>query len=179
MIRNNVFMQAYNAQAVVSEDQIVVAHGVTNAPTDVEHLAPMLERVRENSGQLPRIVSADSGYLSEKNITYCAKNGIDAYVAAGKATAAKLTGVPDSEALLAQWAMHDKVTSARGKKIYARRKVIVEPVFGQIKSAMGFRRFSLRGLLKVPSEWAIVCACHNLLKLFRLKDSQRLTAAPG
>jgi transposase len=179
MIRNNVFMQAYNAQAVVSEDQIIVAHGVTNAPSDVEQLTPMLERVRENVGQPATILSADSGYISEKNITYCAKNGVDAYIAVGKAAAAKLSCVPDSEALLAHWAMHDKVASPMGKKIYARRKVIVEPVFGQIKSAMGFRRFSLRGLLKVPSEWAIVCACHNLLKLFRLKSSQRLAAATG
>jgi transposase len=177
MIRNNVFMQAYNAQAVVSEDQVIVAHGVTNAPTDVEQLAPMLERVRENFGQPATLLSADSGYISEKNITYCAKNGVDAYIAVGKAAAAKLTRVPDTEALLAHWAMHDKVASPRGKKIYARRKVIVEPVFGQIKGAMGFRRFSLRGLLKVPSEWAIVCACHNLLKLFRLKGAQRLAAA--
>ena len=177
MVRNNVFMQAYNAQAVVSEDQVIVAHGVTNAPSDVEQLVSMLERVRESTGQPARMLSADSGYLSEKNITYCAKNGIDAYIATGKATAAKLIGVPESKALLAQWAMHEKVTSLRGAKIYARRKVIVEPVFGQIKRAIGFRRFSLRGLLKVPSEWAIVCVCHNLLKLFRFNRSQQLATA--
>jgi hypothetical protein len=63
--------------------------------------------------------------------------------------------------------MHQKVTSPAGRAIYARRKVIVEPVFGQIKQAMGFRRFSLRGLGKAAAEWAIVCLCHNLLKLYR------------
>ena len=63
--------------------------------------------------------------------------------------------------------MHQKVSSPIGRKIYARRKVIVEPVFGQIKQAMGFRRFSLRGLANVSAEWAIVCLCHNLLKLYR------------
>jgi hypothetical protein len=63
--------------------------------------------------------------------------------------------------------MHDKLTTSRGKELYARRKAIIEPVFGQIKQAMGFRRFSLRGLAKVPQEWGIVCLCHNLLKLWR------------
>jgi transposase len=169
MIRNGVFMQAYNGQAAVSEDQIIVAHGVTNNPTDAEHLAPMLERVRENCGQRAAIVTADSGYLSESNVTYCAKNGIDAYVAIRKKDAAKLTQVPDTERLIAHWDMHQKLSSARGKRIYALRKVLVEPVFGQIKGAMGFRRFSLRGLDKAASEWGIVCLCHNLLKLFRAR----------
>ena len=63
--------------------------------------------------------------------------------------------------------MHEKVSSRSGRLIYALRKILVEPVFGQIKGAMGFRRFSLRGLHKVGSEWGIVCTCHNLLKVFR------------
>jgi IS5 family transposase len=63
--------------------------------------------------------------------------------------------------------MHRRVTSSAGRAIYARRKVIVEPVFGQVKQAMGFRRFSLRGLAKASVQWAIVCLCHNLLKLYR------------
>ena len=65
------------------------------------------------------------------------------------------------------WQMHQKVTCPAGRMLYARRKVIVEPVFGPIKQAMGFRRFSLRGLAKVAAEWGIVCLCHNLLKLHR------------
>jgi hypothetical protein len=75
--------------------------------------------------------------------------------------------VPASAALVAHWDMHQKVSSPWGKRIYALRKVLVEPVFGQIKAAMGFRRFSLRGRAKVEAEWGIVCLCHNLLKLFR------------
>jgi transposase len=176
MIRNGVFLQAYNAQAAVSEDQLVVAHAVTNDGTDAGHLTPMIERVYDNCGALPKVLSADTGYLSEANITYCAKSGIDAYIPVRKSDAAKLTTVPDSEKLIAHWAMHDKVSSRRGKKIYALRKILVEPVFGQIKSAMGFRHFSLRGLQKVASEWGIVCACHNLLKLFR---ALRLTPKPA
>jgi len=66
-----------------------------------------------------------------------------------------------------RWEMHQKVISPIGRTIYARRKVTVEPVFGQIKQAMGFRRFSLRGLAKVSAEWAVVFLCHNLLKLYR------------
>jgi transposase len=169
MIRNGVFMQAYNAQAAVSEDQVIVAHGVTNDPTDAEQLAPMLDRVRENCGEPPVILTADTGYLSDANVTYCAKNGIDAYIAVRKSEAEKLTRVPNTEKMMTRWAMLQKVTRPFGKKIYALRKILVEPVFGQIKAAMGFRHFSLRGRLKAASEWGIVCTCHNLLKLFRAK----------
>jgi transposase len=169
MVRNGVFLQAYNAQAAVSEDQIIVAHGVTNSPTDAEQLAPMLERVADNCGQHATVVTADTGYLSECNVTYCAKKGIDAYLALRKTDAEKLTSVPASESLITHWDMHQKVSSPRGKRIYALRKILVEPVFGQIKAAMGFRRFSLRGLDKAASEWGIVCLCHNLLKLFRVR----------
>ena len=73
--------------------------------------------------------------------------------------------------------MHQKVTSAAGLAIYRLRKTIVEPVFGQIKQALGFRRFSLRGQDKVSAEWAIVCLCHNLLKLYRAAGSVRVAAA--
>jgi transposase len=167
MVRNGAFLQAYNAQAAVSEDQIVVAHGLTNDPTDANHLAPMIERVAEAMGGMPTIVTADAGYLSEANITYCVRNGVDAYIAVRKSDAAKLSQVPDTPKLVAQWDMNEKLNSPRGKRIYALRKVLVEPVFGQIKAAMGFDRFSLRGISKVASEWGIVCTCHNLLKLFR------------
>jgi transposase len=167
MIRNAVFLQAYNAQAAVSEDQVIVAHGVTNDPTDAPQLAPMLERVAAATGEMPAILTAEAGYLSEGNITYCAKAGVDAYISARKSDAEKLTQVPDTPRLIAHWDMSEKLKTSRGKKIYALRKILVEPVFGQIKAAMGFRRFSLRGLEKVPYEWGIVCLCHNLLKLFR------------
>jgi transposase len=169
MHRNGAFLQAYNAQAAVSADQIVVAHGVTNHPVDTNQLIPMLERVAENCGQPAAVMTADTGYLSEMNVTYCARKGIDAYVALRRSDAEKLVQVPSSETLMAHWDMLQKVSSPRGKRIYALRKVLVEPVFGQIKAAMGFRRFSLRGLGKVESEWGIVCLCHNLLKLFRAR----------
>lgn len=174
MIRNGAFMQAFNAQAAVSEDQLVVAHGVTNDGTDAQHLGPMLERVRENCGAMPRILSADTGYLSDANIAYCASSGVDAYISVGKGEVGRLSTEPLTAKLLVHREMHEKVTSRRGRIVYALRKILVEPVFGQIKGAMGFRRFSLRGLQKVESEWGIVCACHNLLKVFRAR--RRLAA---
>lgn len=156
MVRNGVFLQAYNAQAAVSEDQIIVAHGVTNDPTDARHLPPMLERVEEATGQPAAVVTADTGYLSETNVTYCARAGVDAYIAVRPSDAAKLTQVPATPKLVALWDMNEKVKTARGRAIYALRKILVEPVYGQIKGAMGFRRFSLRGLGKVADEWALV-----------------------
>jgi transposase len=171
MIRNGVFLQAFNAQAAASTDQIIVAHGVTNDPTDAQHLQPLIERIAENCGEPPKILTADAGYMSEANIAYCAKRGVDAYIATRKSDAAIFASVPSTPILIAQWSMHDKVSSPRGKKIYALRKILIEPVFGQIKAAMGFRRFSLRGLAKAAAEWGIVCTCHNLLKLFRRRHA--------
>lgn len=84
-------------------------------------------------------------------------------------------GRPATPSAARRYLMQLKLRSKRGREIYARRKVIVEPVFGQIKAAMGFRRFSLRGLAKAASEWGIVCACPNLLKLFR-RGRRRTTA---
>jgi transposase len=167
MFRNGVALQAYNAQAVVSEDQIIVAYGLTNDPTDPAHLVPMLERVRENCGAFPAIVSADSGYLSEQNIDFCEANGIDAYVAVPKHEAERGPFPPTSNVARKRFDMQVKLAAPKARAIYALRKVIVEPVFGQIKGGMRFRRFSLRGLTKVPHEWGIVSLCHNLLKLFR------------
>jgi transposase len=176
MPRNGGFLQAFNAQAAVTLDQVIVAHALTNDSSDAPHLEPMLERVVAHTGEAPAILTADTGYLSESNITTCARMGVDAYIPARKGDAAKLVAVPDTLKLMAHWAMQSKVASSRGKKIYALRKIIVEPVFGQIKVAMGFRRFSLRGLGKAAAEWGIVCTCHNLLKAFRARQRQVATA---
>ena len=79
-----------------------------------------------------------------------------------------------TDARQAQCDMHEKLVSPMGREIYARRKVLTEPVFGQIKQAMGFRRFSLRSLVNVAAEWGIVCLCHNILKLFRSPPCRRV-----
>lgn len=129
---------------------------------------PMLERVREHCGGWPEQLSADTGYLSERNVAYCEAHSVDAYIAVGrKDDDGALGRLPMSAAQEVRWRMHQKITSAHGRAIYACRKVIVEPVFGQIKRAIGLCRFSLRGLSKVAAEWGIVCLCHNVLKLYR------------
>lgn len=177
MLRNGSFVQAYNAQAAVSEDQLVVAHGLSNAPTDATLLVSMLERVRETSGELPTILTADTGYLSDDNLRYCTERGVDAHIALRPVDEVVGDFPPRTAKARRRYLMQVKLRSKRGRETYARRKVIVEPVFGQIKAAMGFRRFSLRGLAKAASEWGFVCACHNLLKLFRRRGGLVLQAA--
>ncbi len=169
MVKGGEFLQGYNAQAAVdAEAQIIVAAAVTNQPPDVEHLAPMLAQVVANCGQAPAVATADSGYFSRENVQACAARGVDAHIAVGRNDAQPPPDSPSTTpAQQARAAMAAKLETAEGKAIYARRKVIVEPVFGQIKQAMGFRRFSSRGLEKVRAEWSFVCAAHNLLKLFR------------
>jgi transposase len=167
MVQSGAFVQAYNAQAAVSSDHIIVATGVTNLAPDCEHLVPMLERVRDNCGAYPETFTADSGYWSEHNATYLDDRHIDGYIAVGRKTDdGKLGTLPRTEAQEARWQMHQKVCSLEGQAIYALRKIIPEPVFGLIKRVMGFRRFSMRGLDKACAEWSLVCACFNLRSLF-------------
>jgi transposase len=168
MVANGAYVQAYNAQIVVDDQaQVIVAQAVTNQAPDVEHLIPMLKRVESTLGRAPERASADNGYYSDGNVAYCRARNIDPYIAAGRTPHAATASLPLLRATLTKTVMKAKLESARGRAIYSRRKVIVEPPFGQIKSARGFRRFSLRGLLKVRCEWALVCLTHNLLKLFR------------
>jgi hypothetical protein len=116
-------------------------------------------------------VLADSGYCSEENLQKAAKKKVDLYVATGKqkhnqpAPISPRGRVPQSITPVDR--MKRKLMTKAGHTIYARRKTIVEPVFGQIKQAQGFRQFLLRGVEKVSSEWALVCATHNVLKLYR------------
>lgn len=173
MVRNKSFLQAYNAQIVVDENaQIILAEGVSNQPPDQEYLRPMLARTRENCGRMPEQLSADAGYFSHANVQYCEQQRIDPYISPARkldtsqAPASTQIDTPSPEQLTRE-RMRQKLATDHGRAIYAKRKCIPEPVFGQIKEAMGFRRFSLRGLAKVCGEWSFVCLCHNLLKLFR------------
>lgn len=169
MVKGREYVQAYNAQAAVdAEAQVIVAVAVTNEPTDVEHLPAMIDEVRANCEKAPAIATADSGYFSRENAEACAHRGVDAYIATGRTepkSAAADEGMTPAQR--ARRTMEEKLASSSGKAIYARRKCIVEPAFGQIKQARGFRRFSFRRLAAVRAEWSLVCATHNLLKLFR------------
>jgi len=166
------FVQAYNAQAVVdSEAQVIVAAAVTQETNDKKQLAPMLEQVIVLMGSKPQQAMADAGYFSEASVTDGRLEGIDLFVAPDKQkhgeTAVVATGPPPPESSSGAERMRYKLRTPEGRAVYRRRKAIVEPVFGQIKEGRGFRRFLLRGLGKVSAEWKLLCATHNLLKLYR------------
>jgi transposase len=173
-----------NAQAIVDGTcQIIVACDVVSASNDKEQAVPLaqaalanleqagIERPTDASGQAAAIPNlADSGYYSEKAAQGLEQLGLDPYLATGRqrhhavAEVGAVEGVP---APTAKERMAAKLRTAVGRALYALRKAIVEPVFGQIKGARGFRRFLLRGLEKIRGEWRLVCLTHNLLKLWR------------
>jgi len=163
------YIQGYNAQAAVDGDhQIIVAQTLTNSSSDQAQLAPLLNVTRANLGRNPDEVSADAGYCSDANLRTIKRRRIEGYIATGRqkhgtksATAKKTT--PGS--LIAR--MSTKLKRAGYRSRYRLRKQIVEPVFGQIKQARGFRQFLLRGIEKVSAEWALICTAHNLVKLAR------------
>jgi hypothetical protein len=171
------FVQAYNAQIVVDGDfQLIVGQAVTQAANDKEQLVPMIETIEAQSGQRPEEILADSGYCSENNLEQLESAEdpdriIEAYIAVGRQKHGERPVAPRGplpKGATRVERMKRKLQTKAGAAIYAARKAIVEPVFGQIKQARGFRRFSLRGLAKVRSEWAFVCLAHNILKLYRM-----------
>lgn len=163
------FLQGYNCQAAVdAKAQIIVAHATTNQQNDAPQLVPMLDAIRRNTGRHAKELSADVGYLSEPNLKALKRRRVSAYIATGRqkhggSAATRLGGVPGT----LTHAMRRKLARAGHRSRYRLRKQTVEPTFGQVKEARGFRRFSMRGLNRVPHEWALVCTAHNLLKLAR------------
>lgn len=163
MKRGQSFEQCYNAQAAVDEDsQLIVATGLTQCAADNGQLLEMVDRVESQTGVMPKQVLADAGYRDEEIFQKLEKK-IDAYVALGKeGQVAQGEANPELPATLR---MQEKLKTPEGKARYARRKAIVEPVFGWIKEVLGFRRFSLRGLAKVSAEWDLVCLAINLKRM--------------
>ena len=172
------FVQGYNAQAAVEPDlQLIVGQTVTAAANDKEQLLPMVEKVEQQSGQRPEQVLADSGYCSEQNLEELdsennPEDHIDGYVATGRQKHGDYRALcprgPLPKKATRVDRMRRKLQTKTGKAIYAARKAIVEPVFGQIKQARGFRQFLLRGIDKVRGEWSLLCLTHNVLKIYRL-----------
>jgi len=161
------YVQAYNAQAAVDGTaQVIVAAAVTQAANDKQQLVPMLAQVAANCGAPLVAASADAGYFSEAAVTDPALAAIALYVPPDRQTHGEAPPPPADDGT-ARSAMRAKLQTAAGHAIYALRKAIVEPVFGQIKGGRSLRRFSVRGLAKVQAEWALICLTHNLLKLFR------------
>jgi hypothetical protein len=167
------FVQAYNVQVAVEPDfQLIVGQLVTQEANDKQQMQPVVEVIGEQSGQKPAEVVSDSGYCSEANLGYLEKKKIEGFVAVDRESyrdrQKPCPGGPLPKGATRVDRMRRKLRTKMGAAIYSTRKTIVEPVFGQIKQARGFRQFLLRGLKKVQGEWAIICLTHNILKLHRL-----------
>jgi transposase len=170
-----------NAQVSVDEAyQIIVACDVTVEANDKQQAAPMaqltvahleqagIERPTDAAGVVQKIPGTyDSGYYSEAAAKAVEQRGFDPSMATGRPRHHVLETEEAEAPTTAKARMAAKVRTPEGRALYARRKVIVEPVFGQIKEARGFRRFLLRGLAKIRGEWCLVCLTHNLLKIWR------------
>src|SRR3981189_3729222 len=172
------FEQCYNAQAVVAADSLlVVAAQVVQAPNEKQQSEPMLKRIEALPADLgkPETLLADNGYFSDANVALCAAAQIDPMIALGRQAHhpslaerfAKAPPAPENPTPLA--AMSHRLQTPEGKKLYALRKQIPEPVFGIIKSVMGFRQFLLRGFDQVQGEWSLVTMAWNVRPGSRLK----------
>ena len=168
-------LQGFNAQAAVEPTmQLIVGQRVTQAANDKEQLQPMVETIEQQAGQRPAAILADNGYCSEKNLEFLesdpSEQKIEGYLATGKQkhgerrTPCKPGPLPKGATRMDR--MKRKLQTQVGKAVYAARKCVVEPVFGQIKQARGFRQFLLRGLKKIAAEWALVCMTHNILRIY-------------
>lgn len=204
--RSGAYIQGYNGQAVVTEEQIIVAADVTQEANDVHQLHPMLEEMKESLDEAgieeePEVAIADTGYLSEENLKNADPEGPELLIATAKDWKVRqaladacspdnetaghredaveredgsdpaLANEPaeksgQSEPTLLE-AMEAKLSSERGRELYPKRGQTVEPVIGQIKSGRGCDGFMRRGLKAAKSEWKLLCATHNLLKLWR------------
>jgi transposase len=171
------FDQCYNAQAAVAAGSLlVVAVDVVQAPNDKQQLEPMLGKIGALPKELgdPETLLADTGYFSAANVEACEKAGIDPLIAMGRQPhhpplAERFEQAPPApENPTPVEAMAHRLKTPDGKKLYALRKHTPEPVFGVIKSALGFRQFSLRGLEKVRGEWSLVTMAWNLKRMFIL-----------
>jgi transposase len=171
------FDQCYNAQAAVAAGSLlVVAVDVVQAPSDKQQLEPMLGKVGALPEELgePETLLADTGYFSAANVAACAAAGIEPLIAMGRQPhhpplAERFGKVPSApENPTPVEAMAHRLQTPEGRKLYALRKQTPEPVFGVIKSTLGFRQFSLRGLDKVRGEWSLVTMAWNLKRMFVL-----------
>jgi transposase len=172
------FEQCYNAQAVVAaESLLVIAPEVVQAPNDKQQIAPMLEKIDalpETLGGVETLL-ADNGYFSEANVAHCTAAKVEPLIAAGREPHHPswrerfAAAPPEPENPTAVERMVWRLRTPQGKKLYGLRKQTPEPVFGIIKSVMGFRQFLLRGLDKVRGEWSLVTMAWNIKRMFALR----------
>jgi transposase len=173
------FVQGYNVQiAVDSHAQIIVAAEITQQTTDRQQLVPLVKSIRSTTQATPQAIVADAGYWDTTSLLDPSLQGIQVLVTPDSSPQPPGAPLPpraprNEEALR----MREALASQEGKARYALRKSTAEPVFGQIKEARGIRRFRLRSIFKVTSEWKLICATHNLLKLYRFRAAAIPAAA--
>ena len=183
------FHYSYTGQAVVDADhQVIVATELNNIAVDVQQLAPMIERTRQTLGQLPAQWTIDAGYCSAANLEHARQieaesaGGTEFFIATGRLKhgeeipEAPRGRIPGNATLKERMAR--KLKTKRGRAVYARRKAIIEPVFGQIHTRQG-KHVLLRGLEQAAHEWNLISGCHNLLKLFKYRENTRTLVAAG
>jgi len=175
------YVQGYNSQAVVTEAQIIIAAEVTNQENDVNQLHPMIQTAQENLKEIApkeeltiKISLSDAGYISDKNLATMTTDGPEHLIATRKdwkqrkeAAAASPPQGRIPKGLTLRQRMERKLMTKRGRELYKKRGQTVEPVFGQIKDNRGIRHYMRRGLEACSQEWKLICATHNLLKLWR------------
>jgi len=171
------FDQCYNGQAAVNDEMLIVSALANAHCNDKEELIPTLDKIDESLGKVEN-AAADNGYYSESNIEKTKGRHIEPYLSTGreehnqwleKQLAKRENEEGSVESLSTKEQMRQKLKTDKGKEIYRKRKMTVEPVFGIIKEIMGFRRFSLRGEQKINGEWILVCTAYNLKRLFKLR----------
>jgi hypothetical protein len=168
--------QCGNAQAVTNEHQIILAAAVTDQANDVRQVVPMVDQTRANLDAADvkdaiKAVLGDAGCYSETNAADLERRGIEAYLATErlkhheKVASAPRGRIPGG--LTAKQRMARKLRTKKGREMYAKRKGMIEPIFGQMKQVLGLRQFSMRGLSSMRGEWRLMATVHNLLKPWR------------
>ncbi len=173
------YVQGYNSQAVVTEDQIIIASEVTDQENDINQLHPMVKKAQENMTEIDKkqtikTVLLDAGYVSEDNLARIDPDGPEHLIATQKDWKQRqaLNDAPPPRGripkdMTLRQRMERKLRTKRGRELYKKRSQTVEPVFGQIKDCRGIRKFMRRGLEACAQEWKLICATHNILKLWR------------
>lgn len=184
------FVQGFNAQAAANTDQVILAAEVTQDENDQKQLHPIIEKVASNlvaveEDQMINVVLADAGYATEATLKMPVPEGVEVIMAtkndykekkAMKEEPAPRGRIPSN--LSPRERMQRKRRTKRGQRLYRLRGQVIEPIFGQIKSVRGIDRFSRRGLNACDSEWKLICATHNLLKLWR-KEAKSSSKGSG
>ena len=177
-------VQGYNCQAAVdARTQIIVAADVTDEANDKQQAQPMVTQILANTGAVPRVVSMDTGYFSEANVTALTALGCLPLIPPDRQLHSQVSpaaprGRPPAGLSVAD-RMRRTLRTKHGRRCYARRKAIVEPVFGQIKQGRGYRQFLLRGMRQVRGEWALICTAHNVRKLWTALRRRRSRPGDG